>query len=48
MKLVTVYRSKDETKTVFSSAEALAAAQAEPENEGLKEWREVLQIIAGE
>lgn len=43
--LVTVYRSADNSTTVFSSAEALAASAADPENVGLLEWREVLLIV---
>jgi len=43
--LLTVYRSADNSKTVYSSAEALAASVADPENVALQEWREVLLIV---
>lgn len=45
IRAITVYESKDASLTVHSSAEAIAAAQAEPENLALREWREVLLLI---
>lgn len=44
IRAITVYRSSDNSTTVYSSADAIAAAQADPENDALKEWREVLLI----
>lgn len=44
MRAKTVYRSSDNSTTVYSSADAIAAAQADPDNAALKEWREVLII----
>lgn len=44
MKAITVYRSADNSREVQSSAEALEAAEAQPSNMALREWREVLLI----
>jgi hypothetical protein len=45
MRAITVYKSADNAVTVHSSAEAMAVAAADPTNEALREWHEVLQII---